>query len=297
MVDLVGEVLTAAWNVRRSHQDWLAAHDVSPVAIYSTPPRLHGHFGVCRAQFHGDLYEPAEDGKPVILMGVNEHPDEGLSDIVAFEPSNPVRWYLRLGNAVVLGLHNARLALFNEEPVHVHATPLDWLRADCAGWENVKRWPEDRLREFDKFLLAEDDIVLAMDRTWVKAGMKYAKITENLLPCLLLQRVARLRSKDELEADFLFHLMGSKLFTDYVLSIQTGLGVPHISGKQIQSFQFAKPNVEEQKSLVEAFNATAKETQRLEAIYRQKLDAFAELKQSILQKAFSGELTREQAAA
>ena len=164
-------------------------------------------------------------------------------------------------------------------------------------WENVKRWPEERLGEFKKFLLAEGDVVLAMDRTWVKAGMKYAKITENLLPCLLLQRVARLRSKDELDADFLFHLMGSKLFTDYVLSIQTGLGVPHISGKQIKSFQFAKPNVADQKSVIEAFNAMAKEIQNLETIYQQKLNALAELKQSILQKAFNGELTAQDAAA
>ena len=35
------------------------------------------------------------------------------------------------------------------------------------------------------------------------------------------------------------------------------------------------------------------ETKRLEAIYQQKLDSLAELKQSILQKAFAGELTAQ----
>ena len=93
MIDLVGEVLTAHWNVRQSHKNWLAAHGVSPVAIYCPPPRLHGHFGVTKAQFHGDTYEPAPDGAPVILMGVSEHPDEGLVDIVAFQPSDPTRWW------------------------------------------------------------------------------------------------------------------------------------------------------------------------------------------------------------
>ena len=34
-------------------------------------------------------------------------------------------------------------------------------------------------------------------------------------------------------------------------------------------------------------------TQRLESIYQKKLTALAELKQSILQKAFTGELTSE----
>ena len=91
MTDLVGEVLTAHWNIRRQHQDWLAAHDVSPIAIYCPPPRLHGHFGVTRAQFHGDLYEPDPGGEPVIIMGVNEHPDKGLTDLVAFQSSDPTR--------------------------------------------------------------------------------------------------------------------------------------------------------------------------------------------------------------
>ncbi|EHQ51276.1 restriction modification system DNA specificity domain-containing protein [Ectothiorhodospira sp. PHS-1] len=35
------------------------------------------------------------------------------------------------------------------------------------------------------------------------------------------------------------------------------------------------------------------ETQRLESIYQQKLTSLAELKQSLLQKTFSGELTTD----
>jgi len=42
-------------------------------------------------------------------------------------------------------------------------------------------------------------------------------------------------------------------------------------------------------------DALQAETQHLETIYQQKLTALAELKQSILQKAFSGELTAETA--
>ena len=148
MIDLVGEVLTAAWNVRESHQDWLGAHGVSPVAIYCPFPRLHGHFGVCRAQFNEALYEPAPDGDPVIVMGVTEHPDDALVDLVAFKPSDPSRWWLRLGNAVLLGLHNVRLAHFEQVPVEVHATPLAWLQADCRGC-CVLDWKRDVLSRLE----------------------------------------------------------------------------------------------------------------------------------------------------
>jgi type I restriction enzyme S subunit len=51
------------------------------------------------------------------------------------------------------------------------------------------------------------------------------------------------------------------------------------------------------KNYVERFEVLVETTNHLEAIYRQKLNVLAELKQSILQKAFSGELTRQDAAA
>jgi type I restriction enzyme S subunit len=54
---------------------------------------------------------------------------------------------------------------------------------------------------------------------------------------------------------------------------------------------FPFPDLDEQHEIVESLNCLATDTQRLESIYQQKLAALAELKQSILQKAFAGELT------
>ena len=84
--------------------------------------------------------------------------------------------------------------------------------------------------------------------------------------------------------------MGSKLFESYVLTIQTGLGVPHISGKQIQSFVFSKPDIETQKEISCKLNSLSHEVKKLELVYSKKIKALDELKQSILQKAFNGEL-------
>jgi type I restriction enzyme S subunit len=47
--------------------------------------------------------------------------------------------------------------------------------------------------------------------------------------------------------------------------------------------------------MVSDFMEFSSETERLESICSQKLAALAELKQSLLQKAFSGELTAERA--
>jgi type I restriction enzyme S subunit len=57
--------------------------------------------------------------------------------------------------------------------------------------------------------------------------------------------------------------------------------------------RFPFPDVKTQKIIACQLEELSFETQRLEAIYRQKLAALNELKQSILQKAFTGELTAD----
>lgn len=160
-------------------------------------------------------------------------------------------------------------------------------------WDDVKKWPESEISEYLIYQLKEDDVVLAMDRPWVKAGLKHAMISSDDLPCLLVQRTACLRGTKNINNRFLMYLIGSHSFTQHILSNQTGIGVPHISGKQIQSFKFLKPSLSEQKFISDNLDELRSKSQRLEAIYKQKLVALNELKQSILQKAFTGELTAD----
>jgi type I restriction enzyme, S subunit len=58
---------------------------------------------------------------------------------------------------------------------------------------------------------------------------------------------------------------------------------------EAQTFPF--PSIDEQERIVSKLDFLSTETQRLETIYRQKIAALKELKQSILQKAFTGEFT------
>jgi type I restriction enzyme S subunit len=50
------------------------------------------------------------------------------------------------------------------------------------------------------------------------------------------------------------------------------------------------PSLNQQQRIVSKLDALRAETQRLEAIYRQKLAALDELKKSLLHQAFSGQL-------
>ena len=157
-------------------------------------------------------------------------------------------------------------------------------------WDDAKRWPESDTSEYSRYQLRDGDVVLAMDRPWVKAGLKHAMISKSDLPCLLVQRTARLRCGPKIENRFLMHLIGCAEFTHHILGVQTGIGVPHISGQQIADFRFLRPPIAEQRRIADNLESVRKETHRLASIYQRKLAALDELKKSLLHQAFNGNL-------
>ena len=60
----------------------------------------------------------------------------------------------------------------------------------------------------------------------------------------------------------------------------------------IQDMEIPLPNIYEQNKIVVNLDSLQTKTQKLETIYQRKLEAIAELKQSILEKAFTGQLSQ-----
>ena len=103
----------------------------------------------------------------------------------------------------------------------------------------------------EQFWLSEGDVVLAMDRPWIEAGLKFALVQRSDLPALLVQRVARLRGGEDLDTRFLKYVIGWQDFSDYVLSVQTGTAVPHLSARQIEDYEFHLPPLRQQRAVAE----------------------------------------------
>ncbi|MEB8388512.1 restriction endonuclease subunit S [Rhodobacteraceae bacterium KMM 6894] len=205
---------------------------------------------------------------------------------------------LRHSSETSLGEHIDLLAGFafkskgyTDDP---NAMPLmrgDNIIPGAVRWKGAKYWPIDDCEAFEKFKLIAHDVVIAMDRTWIKAGIKYAVLSDDDIPCLLVQRVARLRCLASLDTHFLAMLIGSKSFEGYVLSIQTGTGVPHISPTQIKDFKFPLPDIDTQARIVERLMIVKNASNDLLETYSKKLQDIDNLRQSLLRKAFAGELT------
>ena len=109
-------------------------------------------------------------------------------------------------------------------------------------WDNCVHWPS--LEGYEEYLLNEGDIVMALDRPWITEGFKVARIDANHLPALLIQRTARIRAID-IDQDYLYYCFINGGFDKH--SNVTGSLVPHISAKDIRSFEIMIPPIELQK--------------------------------------------------
>ncbi|MFU8833251.1 MAG: restriction endonuclease subunit S, partial [Wenzhouxiangella sp.] len=71
----------------------------------------------------------------------------------------------------------------------------------------------------------------------------------------------------------------------------TGAGIQHFTGKALKELRLPVAPLDEAEAIIAGMGEMLEQTQYLELIHRRKLAALTELKQSLLQKAFSGELT------
>src|SRR5205085_1949890 len=110
--------------------------------------------------------------------------------------------------------------------------------------------PLERAGQHQHLLISEGDIVLAMDRPVVSAGLKLARASASDVPCLLVQRVARIRPKDDLCWSFLFWAMQSSDFVRHLLKGQTGTQLPHINTKSISAYGMNLAPLNEQRRIV-----------------------------------------------
>ena len=105
--------------------------------------------------------------------------------------------------------------------------------------------------------------------------------------------LAAIRAVNSVDKEFLFY---------FLLSIQdklignAGAVFTSLNKDQIKDIRLVLPSPPEQKRIVKKLDELTKETQQLETLYQKKISALTELKQSLLQKAFSGELTKDKAA-
>jgi type I restriction enzyme S subunit len=148
---------------------------------------------------------------------------------------------------------------------------------------------EEKFNEMIRFELKSGDIIMSC--SGVTLG-RVAVVPENIKRGIINQALLKLTPKKNISVDFLKHWLRSKIFQDIIFKYSGGAAIPNVpAAKILKEILIPLPSLIEQKKIVSDIELMSAQTKKLEAIYQQHLNDLDELKKSILQKAFQGELT------
>ncbi|WP_434777106.1 restriction endonuclease subunit S [Neisseria sp. Ec49-e6-T10] len=152
---------------------------------------------------------------------------------------------------------------------------IDWA-------ENITEYWSEITAAVKQYELLEGDIVISMDGSLV--GKSFSQIKCSDLPALLLQRVARVRSKVT-NINYLKEWICSIFFTQYCDTVKTVTAIPHISPIDIKSFKlFIPKNNLEQTAIAAILSDMDKEIITLE----KRLAKTELIKQGMMQELLTG---------
>jgi type I restriction enzyme S subunit len=147
-----------------------------------------------------------------------------------------------------------------------------------------------RARKFIK----TNDVIFATVRPTLK---RIAIIPEEYNEQICSTGYFVLRASDMIDFRMLFYYLQTFYFQDKMEKLQKGASYPAVTDNEVRQQIIKFPTDKKvQQGIVHQLDALSSETKKLEENYRKKQESLEELKKSILQKAFSGELTNPERA-
>lgn len=163
------------------------------------------------------------------------------------------------------------------------------IRENGLIFDNIKFISSsDHEKFYARSNVAIGDILISM--IGANRGMSCIVDTKKIFS---IKNVGLIKASKNVNRYFLLYFLKSKKAQIYVGAASRGGAQPFIGLGKLREFPVSVAPQNSQATIVMKLDELYAETQRLETIYSQKIAALKELKQSILQKAFTGELTAD----
>ncbi len=147
---------------------------------------------------------------------------------------------------------------------------------------------ESKFNEMKRFELMSGDLIMSCSGTIGKVAVVPADIKRGIINQALL----KLSPGHDISPFFLKYWMMSYDFDHQIMKHSKGVAIKNVASvKTLKGIRIHLPSLAEQEKIVERFDSFTLIGQSLERVYQQKIAALDELKQSLLQKAFTGQLT------
>jgi type I restriction enzyme S subunit len=142
-------------------------------------------------------------------------------------------------------------------------------------------------KEAEGFLIQNNNLLMA------RTGATFAKVLlyKDYEKSVFASYLIRIKFKEKIDNEFYWYFTKTSGYWKQASVLSSGAAQPHFNGVAVKKVIFQYPkSIKKQKLLIDKFQDISAETKKLEVIYQQKITNLEELKKSILQKAFKGEL-------
>ena len=151
----------------------------------------------------------------------------------------------------------------------------------AVKWERCFYVSEWRYKQDQNIQLRNDDVLITKDGTIGKVGY----VTALSRPATLNSGVFVVRPKNNnLMQRFLFYVLTSRVFDDFINRITAGSTITHLYQKDFVNFEFSAPCIEEQTAIAAILSDMDEEIQALE----QRLGKTRQIKQGMMQELLTG---------
>lgn len=143
-------------------------------------------------------------------------------------------------------------------------------------------------KESERFLLGDNDLLMA------RTGATFAKVLlyKNYEPSVFASYLIRISFKGKIDHELYWYFSKTANYWKQANKLSSGSAQPQFNGAAVKQVVFSYPtSYKEQRKIIDGFTRLSIEAKKLEAIYQDKIADLDELKKSILQKAFAGELS------
>lgn len=113
-----------------------------------------------------------------------------------------------------------------------------------------KFYSEEDMEGLERFYLFEEDILISLTGN---VG-RVARVTKEILPAALNQRVASIKPNETINNDYLFHMMNSNKFEEYCINESKGVAQKNLGTTALSKMKIPVPSIEIQKHIVEILN-------------------------------------------
>ena len=198
----------------------------------------------------------------------------------------PAGWIWGTVEKIAEKIHYGYTASAANNPIGPKFLRITDIQNNSVNWDSVPYCRIDEIKQ-QQYLLKENDLVFA--RTGATVGKSFL-IQGSIPDAIFASYLIRIILKEEINAKFVYIFFQSQSYWLQIHQGKVGSGQPNVNAKILSQITLPLPAPSEQQAIVSEVESRLSVADEVEKTITAELKRAEQLRQSILKKAFSGEL-------